>query len=112
MQGDEAKDADCFAHTLLKAQQEAGKYTFLVTEMNDGLGPIADGGDLHRDMAYGAAFMFHNIPLLKNLTLMSWWTFTDGAFLWAGRIAHDSRGAHGSRGARGRARGAPGAQRS
>jgi hypothetical protein len=62
---------------LLKAQQQAGKYPFFVTEMNDGLNNIAPGGELHRDKAYAAAFMLHNVPLLTNLTLMSWWTFTD-----------------------------------
>ena len=31
----------------------------------------------HRDTAYGAAFVFHNVPLVQSLSLFSWWTFTD-----------------------------------
>lgn len=73
-----SQDADCFANTLLQAQSAAQPFKLLVTEMNDGLGDIATGGEFHRDKAYGAAFLLHNIPLLTSLPLMSWWTFTDG----------------------------------
>lgn len=77
-QGNQQQNRDCFAQTLLEAQQQAQPHQLFITEFNDGLGAIAPGGDLHRDMAYGAAFIFHNVPLLTSLPLWSWWTFTDG----------------------------------
>ena len=42
-------------------------------EYNDGLETTPP----HRDTAYGAAFVFHNVPLVQSLSLFSWWTFTD-----------------------------------
>jgi xylan 1,4-beta-xylosidase len=37
----------------------------------------ADGDGKHRDMAYAAGFVIHNIPLMQSLDMFSWWTFTD-----------------------------------
>lgn len=78
IQGSERKDPDCFAKTLLQAQEDAKPYPIFITEFNDGLGDMAPGGEFHRDMAYAAAFIFHNVPRLASLPLWSWWTFTDG----------------------------------
>lgn len=67
-------DPDCFANTVLGAQKIAAGagLPFYLTEYNDGL----DGGD-HRDTAYAAGFVLHNIPLLRPLDIFSWWTFSD-----------------------------------
>ncbi|EDQ85675.1 uncharacterized protein MONBRDRAFT_38796 [Monosiga brevicollis MX1] len=70
-------DEDCFAHVLMntsKIVQPTGKPTF-ITEYNDGLdnNPIN-----HRDRAFAAAFIFHQVERLReSLALFSWWTFTD-----------------------------------
>ncbi|EGD74675.1 hypothetical protein PTSG_12384 [Salpingoeca rosetta] len=68
-------DPDCFAHTLQSTQKiaAAAHLPLLITEYNDGL----EGTPPHRDTAYAAAFVFHNVPLVQNLSLFSWWTFTD-----------------------------------
>ena len=65
---------NCFASTVLAARDAAASQglPFFLTEYNDGLW---DGN--HRDTAYGAAFVFHNIPKMQSLDVFSWWTFTD-----------------------------------
>lgn len=67
-------DPDCFANTVLGAYNAtaAAGLPFYLTEYNDGL----EGGD-HRDKAYAAAFLLHNIPLLRALDVFSFWTLTD-----------------------------------
>jgi xylan 1,4-beta-xylosidase len=67
-------DNDCFAKTVLGARAEAAKANlpFYLTEFNDGL----EFGTF-RDHSYAAAFLLHNIPLMRSLDMMSWWTFTD-----------------------------------
>ena len=86
--GISASDPDCFAKALNKAQSfaaEAG-LPFLNTEYKDGLqgGNPVDGNPQtglyvaqHGDLSYAAAFVMHNVPLLTNLDVWSYWTFTD-----------------------------------
>ena len=54
---------------------------FFLTEYKDGLqgGPGYGQGGSHADKAYAAAFAVRNIALLadKNVSLYSWWTFSD-----------------------------------
>jgi xylan 1,4-beta-xylosidase len=84
-------DPDCFSKVLNKARSfasEAG-LPFLITEYKDGLqggNPIEGhandpgartGGGHHGDLSYAAAFVMHNVPLLTDLDLWSYWTFTD-----------------------------------
>eukprot|EP00051_Salpingoeca_urceolata_P030108 m.8131 g.8131 ORF g.8131 m.8131 type:complete len:562 (+) comp3142_c0_seq2:333-2018(+) len=73
-QTDDTKDKpDCFASTVLAAQQLAADASlpFFITEYNAGLG----GTD--RDSPFGAAFVFRNIGLLDKLDMFSFWTFSD-----------------------------------
>lgn len=72
---------DCYAADVLEAAELAtnASLPFLLTEMKDGLqgGPGTGFGGKHGDTAYAAAFIFHTIPLLTSLEVVSWWTFSD-----------------------------------
>jgi hypothetical protein len=95
--GISASDPDCFAKALNKAQSFAADagLPFLNTEYKDGLqgGNPVDGNPQtglyvaqHGDLSYAAAFVMHNVPLLTNLDVWSYWTFTD--VRRASHIAH------------------------
>lgn len=67
---------DCFAE-LVNAANDAVQTSgipFYMTEFNEGHSmPFLH----HRDRSSAAAFLFRNIPLLSNLQMLSWWTFSD-----------------------------------
>ena len=74
-------DPDCFAHSVQSNRDiaAAAGLPFSLSEYKEGLqgGPGYGHGGAHADTAYAASFVLRNIPLLEDLDIFSWWTFTD-----------------------------------
>jgi len=76
-------DPDCFIHGVLDsnklAKDDERELPFYLSEYKDGLqgGPGVAFGGPHADTAYNSAFIIRNVPLLNEIEISSYWTFTD-----------------------------------
>ena len=73
-------DPDCFSRLVQNNRDFAAAtgLPFYLSEYKEGLqeGPEYGSLSAHADTAYAASFIMHNIPLLEDVDIFSWWTFT------------------------------------